>query len=178
MDGVKQQDSTPQTDSTLGFKWIKKIDNLCSDIFIILIRRLTKLCLNSHFEMVRFRSGMKRYWGENMCANCYLHSNLFLKQEIWSWLVRFECENSAIDVIINFLWKIFHKPIDQPPLIWFVISAGTLHDLRRVKVPGRLWNPWRFKCDLLRRKIKICLICIIGINWLKEKFHRKTRTIR
>ena len=25
MDGVKQQDSTPQTDSTLGFKWIKKI---------------------------------------------------------------------------------------------------------------------------------------------------------
>ena len=32
----------------------------------------------------------------------------------WSWLnavVRFEYENSAIDVIINFLWKIFHKPI-------------------------------------------------------------------
>jgi hypothetical protein len=31
-----------------------------------------------------------------------------------SWLnavVRFESENSAIDVIINFLWKIFHKPI-------------------------------------------------------------------
>ena len=25
MDGVKQQDSTPQKDSTLGFKWIKKI---------------------------------------------------------------------------------------------------------------------------------------------------------
>ena len=25
MDGVKQQDSTPQTDSTLGFKWIKQI---------------------------------------------------------------------------------------------------------------------------------------------------------
>ena len=25
MDGVKQQDSTPQNDSTLGFKWIKKI---------------------------------------------------------------------------------------------------------------------------------------------------------
>ena len=31
----------------------------------------------------------------------------------------------------------------------------------------------RFKCDL----IKICLICIIGINRLKEKFHRKTRNI-
>jgi hypothetical protein len=25
MDEVKQQDSTPQNDSTLGFKWIKKI---------------------------------------------------------------------------------------------------------------------------------------------------------
>jgi hypothetical protein len=25
MDGVKQQESTPQNDSTLGFKWIKKI---------------------------------------------------------------------------------------------------------------------------------------------------------
>jgi hypothetical protein len=24
MDRVKQQDSTPQNDSTLGFKWIKK----------------------------------------------------------------------------------------------------------------------------------------------------------
>jgi hypothetical protein len=25
MDGAKHQDSTPQNDSTLGFKWIKKI---------------------------------------------------------------------------------------------------------------------------------------------------------
>jgi hypothetical protein len=25
MDGVKQQDSTPQNDSTLGFKWIKYV---------------------------------------------------------------------------------------------------------------------------------------------------------
>jgi hypothetical protein len=41
---------------------------------------------------------------------------LFLKQGISHQLgrdavVRFECENSAIDVIINFLWKIFHKSI-------------------------------------------------------------------
>jgi hypothetical protein len=36
MDGVKQQDSTPQNDSTLGFKWIKKSHKiLCSHIFII-----------------------------------------------------------------------------------------------------------------------------------------------
>ena len=43
---------------------------------------------------------------------------LFLKQGISHQLgrdavVRFECENSAIDVIINFLWKIFHKPTVQ-----------------------------------------------------------------
>ena len=41
---------------------------------------------------------------------------LFLKQGISHQLgrdavVRFECENLAIDMIINFLWKIFHKPI-------------------------------------------------------------------
>ena len=37
MDGVKQQDSMPQNDSTLGFKWIKKKSHkiLCSHIFII-----------------------------------------------------------------------------------------------------------------------------------------------
>ena len=29
----------------------------------------------------------------------------------------------------------------------------------------------RFKCDLF---IKICLICIIGINWLKEKFQKNS----
>jgi hypothetical protein len=29
----------------------------------------------------------------------------------------------------------------------------------------------RFKCDLLS---KLCLICIISINRLKERFHRKT----
>jgi hypothetical protein len=43
---------------------------------------------------------------------------LFLKQGISHQLgrdavVRFECENSAIDVIINVLSKIFHKPIDH-----------------------------------------------------------------
>ena len=72
----------------------------------------------------------------------------------WSWLnavVRFECENSAIDVIIIFLWKIFHKPIVPVVLttanfFWegSLISTGTIHDLRRVTVPGTgpLWNPW------------------------------------
>jgi hypothetical protein len=53
MDGVKQQDSTPQNDSTLGFKWIKKIAQiLCSHIFIIhndhtyITEDYTSLCLN------------------------------------------------------------------------------------------------------------------------------------
>ena len=47
-------------------------------------------------------------------------------------------------MIINFLWKIFHKPIVLVVLGGSVISAGTIHDLRRVKVPGTgpLWNPW------------------------------------
>ena len=83
---------------------------------------------------------------------------LFLKQGISHQLgrdavVRFECENSAIDTIINFLWKIFHKPIVLVVLTTAnfgggsVISAGTIHDLRRVKVPGTgpLWNP----CNLI-----------------------------
>ena len=49
----------------------------------------------------------------------------------------------------------------------------------------------RFKCDLLsirvtklpnseqsyKGKVKICLICIIGINRQKKKFHRKARNI-
>ena len=66
MDGVKHQDSTPQNDSTLGFKWIKKSHKiLCSHIFIIhndhtyITGDYTKLCLNIiwnrsffYFEMI------------------------------------------------------------------------------------------------------------------------------
>jgi hypothetical protein len=36
MDGVKQQDSTPQNDSTLGFKWIKKNRTKYCDMAIYL----------------------------------------------------------------------------------------------------------------------------------------------
>ena len=54
MDGVEQQDSTPQNDSTLGFEWIKKIAQhiVYSHIFIIhndhtyITENYTKLCLN------------------------------------------------------------------------------------------------------------------------------------
>ena len=56
MDGVKQQDSTPQNDSTVGFKWHKI---LFSHIFIIhndhtyITEDYTSVCLNifviSHF---------------------------------------------------------------------------------------------------------------------------------
>ena len=102
-------------------------------------------------------------------------AKLFLKQGISHQLgrdavVRFECENSAIDVIINFLWKIFHKPIDHrtcgfdPPLILggSVISAGTLHDLRRVKVPGTgpLWNPWEGWLYF-----GICVVTMVTLYW-------------
>ena len=56
MDGVKQQDSTPQNDSTLGFKWIKKNRTkycVVNHIFIIhyndhtyITEDYTSLCLN------------------------------------------------------------------------------------------------------------------------------------
>ena len=60
-----------------------------------------------------FYTRMKRYWGENIYLP-YVQTaiydskvKLFLKQGISHQLgrdavVRFECENSAIDVIINF----------------------------------------------------------------------------
>ena len=86
MDGVKQQDSTPQNDSTLGFKWIKKnLTKYCVVVFIIyndhtyITGDYTKLCLNIicnrsffYFEMIsalfrsEFYTRMKRYWGENI----------------------------------------------------------------------------------------------------------------
>jgi hypothetical protein len=112
---------------------------LCSHIFIIhndhtyITGDYTKLCLNIicnrsffYFEMMsalfrsEFYTRMKRYWGENITIYRMLKLlvKLFLKQGISHQLghdavVRFECENSAIDVIINFLWKIFHKPINH-----------------------------------------------------------------
>jgi ABC-type cobalt transport system substrate-binding protein len=64
-------------------------------------------------------------------------------------------------LMINFLWKIFHKPIILVVLTTAnfgggsVISAGTIHDLGRVKVPGTgpLWNPCSnkyLKFDLIK----------------------------
>jgi hypothetical protein len=74
---------------------------------------------------------------------------LFLKQGISHQLgrdavVRFECENSAIDVIINFYEKYSTSLLTIVLVVLTtdnfgggsVISAGTIHDLRRVKVPG------------------------------------------
>ena len=88
----------------------------------------TKLCLNIicnrsffYFEMMsalfrsEFYTRMKRYWGRKHIylphAQTAIYDSkvkLFLKQGISHQLgrdavVRFECENSAIDVIINFL---------------------------------------------------------------------------
>ena len=51
-------------------------------------------------------------------------------------------------------------------------KAGLSDTILKGTHPGTI-PARRFKCDL----IKICLICIIGINRLKEKFHRKTRNI-
>jgi hypothetical protein len=88
MDRVKQQDSTPQNDSTLGFKWIKKNRVLHKDEKILMRKHIYL----PHAQTAIYDSKVK----------------LFLKQGIshqfgHDSVVRFECENSAIDVIINFL---------------------------------------------------------------------------
>ena len=112
---------------------------LCSHIFIIhndhtyITGDYTKLCLNIicyqlffYFVPVRVLHKDEKILGRK---HIYLpHAQtapiydskvkLFLKQGISHQLgrdavVRFECENSAIDVIMNFLWKIFHKPVDH-----------------------------------------------------------------
>jgi hypothetical protein len=148
MDRVEQQDSTPQNDSTLGFKWIKKSHEiLCSHIFIIhndhtcITGDYTKLCLNiicnrsfflfwNDVSVVPVRvlhkdekilGGKHIYLPHAQTAIYDSKVKLFLKQGISGGshqlgrdaVVRFEYENSAIDAIINFLWKIFHKPIDH-----------------------------------------------------------------
>ena len=54
----------------------------------------------------------------------------------WSWvnaIVRYEFENSAIDVIINFLWKIFGG-FSNFCRYYTRSQAG--------KSTGPLWNPW------------------------------------
>jgi hypothetical protein len=46
MDGVKQQDSMPQNDSTQGIKWIKSSHKtLCSHIFTMITLILLKITL-------------------------------------------------------------------------------------------------------------------------------------
>ena len=114
---------------------------MCSHIFILhndhtyITEDYTKLCLNiicnRSFFILKwcqlcsgpsFTQGWKDVGAKTYlfiaCANCFYDSKvkLFLKQGISHQLghdaiFRFEGENSAIDVIINFLWKIFHKPI-------------------------------------------------------------------
>ena len=123
MDAVKQQDSSPQNDSTLGCKWIKKSHKiLCSHILIIhndhtyITEDYTKLCLNIiSFVPVRVLHKEEKILGRKHIylphAQTAIYDSkvkLFLKQGISHQLgrdtvVRFECENSAIDVIINFL---------------------------------------------------------------------------
>jgi len=78
-----------------------------------------QLCSSPSFTQGWKDFGTKTYLFTT-CANCYLWfwgKVIFKTGNIpstWSYLntfVRFECDNSAIDVIIYFLWKIFHKPI-------------------------------------------------------------------
>ena len=98
-----------------------------------------------------FYTRMKRYWGENISIY-RMRKLLFLKRGISHQLgreavVRFECENSAIDVIINFLWKIFHTPIVL--VVLTTANFGGFSNFCRYytrsqtgKSTGPLWNPW------------------------------------
>jgi hypothetical protein len=90
---------------------------ICNRSFFIL--KWCQLCSGPSFTQGWKDIGAKTYLF-TACANCYLRfqGKVIFKTgnspSTWSWLnavVRFECENSAIDVIINFVWKIFHKPI-------------------------------------------------------------------
>jgi hypothetical protein len=48
MDRVKQQDSTPQNDSTLGFRWIKKIaQNTVDSRYLEFDGTMEKILVNS-----------------------------------------------------------------------------------------------------------------------------------
>ena len=84
---------------------------ICNRSFFIL--KLCQLCSGTSFTQ-----GWKHIYLPHAQTAIYDSKvKLFLKRNIpstWLWLnavVWFECENSAIDMIINFLWKIFHKPI-------------------------------------------------------------------
>ena len=83
------------------------------------ILKWCQLCSGPSFAQGWKDIGVKIYLF-TACANCYLwfYGKVIFKTgnipSTWSWLnavVRFECEYSATDVIINFLWKIFHNPI-------------------------------------------------------------------
>ena len=70
MDGVKQQDSMPQNDSTLGFKWIKKI---AQNIVYSYIHNIFyyKLCI---YRNIKVEFCHEKYL--NFCSNVYLLTKL------------------------------------------------------------------------------------------------------
>ena len=102
---------------------------LCSHIFIIhndhtyITGDYTKLCLNIicnqlffYFVPVRVLHKDEKILGRKHIYLPHAQTAIYdSKVKLFGRdaVVRFECENSAIDVIINFLWKIFHKPVDH-----------------------------------------------------------------
>ena len=99
-----------------------------------------QLCSGPSFTQRWKDFGTKTYLF-TACANCYLRfwGKVIFKTEnipsiTWSWLnafARFECDNSAIDVIINFLWKLFHKPIGFV-VQKFSLARQKIHWLRAI----------------------------------------------
>ena len=110
-----------------------------------------------------FYTRMKRYWGENISIYrmrkllfTILKVKLFLKRGISRQLGRGWTQLFDLNARIQQLtWSLifYEKYSTSQSYLWFwppliilggsVISTGTIHDLRRVKVPGTgpLWNP-------------------------------------
>ena len=112
-------------------------------------------------------------------ANCYLRfwgKVIFKSGNIpstWSWLnafVRFECNNSAIDVIINFLWKIFHKPF-RLVVFKFPLARQKIHWLQAIGSPLISNTVIRFKMKNHKIEMNSILMNFVHFNfiiWLKN----------
>ena len=125
-----------------------------------------------------FYTRMKRYWGENI--SIYDSKvKLFLKQGISrqlgrGWTQFFDLNASIQQLTWSFIF--YGKYSTSQSYLWFwpplilggsVISAGTIHDLRRVKVPGTgpLWNPCVSDVNCANYPLKTRLhsmLCIIS----------------
>jgi hypothetical protein len=94
---------------------------------------------------------------------------LFLKQRISHQLgrdavVRFVCENSGIDVTINFLWKIFHKPIVL--VVLTTANFGGFSNFCRYYTRSQTGKSTGYRPTLKHLSKPFYIICLI--NFMKK----------